>query len=137
MSMTYPDFGYATHGHVVYRCHYHVVWCTKYRRKLLDSDISARLRQIAFQVAGDLGFGIDEMEIMDDHVHLLLDVPPKIGIAKAVRMLKGRSSRILREEFPSLRSRVPTLWTRSYFCTTVGGAPLAVVKRYIENQKNV
>lgn len=134
--MTYTDFGYATHEHVVYRCHHHVVWCTKYRRKLLDKDISARFRQIAFQVADDLGFGIDEMEIMDDHVHLLLNVPPKIGVAKAVRMLKGRSSRILREEFPSLRSRVPTLWTRSYFCTTVGGAPLAVVKRYIENQKN-
>ena len=121
----------------MYRCHYHVVWCTKYRRKLLDQAIADHLRQIAFQVAGDTGFEINEMEIMDDRVHLLLDVPPKIGIAKAVRMLKGRSSRILREEFPSLRSRVPTLWTRSYFCTTVGGAPLAVVKRYIENQKNV
>lgn len=80
---------------------------------------------------------IIEMEIMPDHVHLLMEVDPQYGIHKAVKQIKGYSSRILRNEYPWLRSRIPTLWTNSYFVSTVGGAPLAVIKQYIENQKNV
>ena len=74
---------------------------------------------------------------MPDHVHLLVEVDPQFGIHRLVRLLKGRSSRILRQEFPWLKSRLPTLWTNSYFVSTVGGAPLAGIKQYIENQKNV
>jgi len=70
-------------------------------------------------------------------VHLLIEVDPQFGIHHLVRLLKGRSSRILRQEFLWLKSRLPTLWTNSYFVSTVGGAPLAVIKQYIENQKNV
>lgn len=77
------------------------------------------------------------MEIMPDHVHLLLECDPQYGINKLVRHLKGTSSRILRNEFPSLKSRIPSLWTNSYFVSTVGGTTLEVVKTYIENQKNV
>jgi len=80
---------------------------------------------------------IIEMEIMPDHVHLLLEVDPQYGIHRAVKLIKGKTSRILRQEFSELRSRLPTLWTNSYFVSTVGGAPLAVIKQYIENQKNV
>ena len=78
---------------------------------------------------------IIEMEIMPDHVHLLLEVDPQFGIHRAVKAMKGKTSRILRQEFPWLKSRIPTLWTNSYFCSTVGGAPLSVIKQYIENQK--
>jgi len=78
-----------------------------------------------------------EMEIMPDHVHLLLEVDPQYGIHRVVKQMKGRSSRYLRNEFQWLRSRIPTLWTNSYFVSTVGGAPLAVIKQYIENQKIV
>ena len=78
-----------------------------------------------------------EMEIMPDHVHLLMDVDPQFGIHKAIKLIKGRTSRILRQEFSWLKLRLPSLWTNSYFVSTVGGAPLAVIKRYIENQKNV
>ncbi len=74
---------------------------------------------------------------MPDHVHLLVEVDPQFGIHKFVKLAKGRSSRILREQFPWLRSRLPTLWTNSYFVSTVGGSPLAIVKQYIENQKRV
>jgi putative transposase len=74
---------------------------------------------------------------MPDHVHLLIDVDPQFGVHRVVKAIKGRSSRLLRSEFRWLRSRLPTLWTNSYFVSTVGGAPLAVIKRYIENQKNV
>lgn len=77
------------------------------------------------------------MEIMPDHVHLLIEVDPQYGIHRAVKKIKGRTSRILRQEFPILVRRLPTIWTNSYFVSTVGGAPLAVIKQYIENQKNV
>jgi putative transposase len=75
--------------------------------------------------------------VMPEHVHLLGEVDPQYGIHRLVRAIKGRSSRLLRQEFPWLRSRLPTLWTNSYFVSTVGGAPLEVVKQYIENQKRV
>ena len=136
--MDYYDFGYQTHNHVVYRCNYHIVWCTKYRRPVLDTDdIRNRLIEIAHGVSRELECEISEIEVMPDHVHMLISVPPKVGIAVAVRRIKGRTSRLLRQEFPSCSTRVPTLWTRSYFCSTVGGAPLAVVKQYIKNQRNV
>lgn len=78
-----------------------------------------------------------ELEIMPDHVHLLCEVDPQFGVHRLVRYMKGRSSRLMRQEFAWLRSRLPTLWTRSYFVATVGGAPLSIIKQYIENQKNV
>jgi putative transposase len=77
------------------------------------------------------------MEIMPDHVHLLIEVDPQFGIHKFIKRVKGRSSHFLRKEFSHLRSRLPTLWTNSYFVSTVGGAPLEVIKQYVENQKNV
>lgn len=80
---------------------------------------------------------IIEMEIMPDHVHLLIEVDPQYGIHRVVKQIKGVSSRVLRQEFSWLKSRIPTLWTNSYFVSTVGGAPLAVIKKYIENQKTV
>ena len=76
------------------------------------------------------------MEVMPDHVHLLIEVDPQYGIHKTVKQIKGYSSRILRQEFHWLKSRLPTLWTNSYFVSTVGGSPLAVIKQYIEKQKN-
>jgi len=92
---------------------------------------------MAEQVADELSFEIIEMEAMSGHVRMLLEVDPQLGIHKAVKRIKGRTSHDLREEFPWLKKRLPTLWTNSYFVSTVGGAPLAIVKRYIENQKGV
>ena len=79
---------------------------------------------------------IIELEIMPDHVHLLIEVDPQYGIHKVVKQIKGQIPGTLRQEFPSVKSRLPTLWTNSYFVSTVGGAPLAMIKEYIENQKN-
>ncbi len=76
-----------------------------------------------------------EIEIMLDHVHLLVDVDPQFGIHRLIKNIKGRSSKILRQEFKFLTTKLPTLWTNSYFVSTVGGAPLAIVKQYIESQK--
>ena len=86
------------------------------------------------QRCAEINAEIIEMEIMPDHVHLLVEVDPQFGINKAVRSIKGFSSHTLRKEFPSLKSRLPTLWTNSYFVSTVGGAPLGAIKQYIENQ---
>lgn len=96
-----------------------------------------RLKELINQAAKEIRAEIFEMEIMPDHVHLLIEVDPQYGINKAVRHIKGMSSHALRTEFPKLKSRLPTLWTNSYFVSTVGGAPLSAIKQYIENQKYV
>ncbi len=103
---------YRSSRNVVYSAKYHLVWCPKCQRQVLKGKI----------------------EVMPDHVHLFAEVDPSFGVSTLVRRLKGRSSRVLRQELPHLR-RVPTLWTNSWFCATVGGVPLAAVKRYVESQK--
>ena len=123
--------------HVLYSCKYHVVFCPKYRRKVLVGGVDKRLKEIIYQVAKDLKCEVLELEVMPDHVHILCEVDPQFGIHKFVKRVKGVSSRLLRQEFPSLKSRLPTLWTHSYFVSTVGDAPIAILKQYIENQKNV
>ncbi|OZB34654.1 MAG: IS200/IS605 family transposase [Pseudomonas sp. 34-62-33] len=128
---------YKSNSNVVYSCKYHVIWCPKYRRPVIQGGVDTRLKEIIHDVAGDHRAEILELETMPDHVHLLVEVDPQHGIHKLVKAIKGRSSRLLRSEFPSLKSRLPTLWTNSYFCCTVGGAPLEVIKQYIENQRNV
>jgi putative transposase len=128
---------YKSNRNVVYSCKYHIVWCPKYRRPVLINGIDSRLKTIVSEVVADTRAELIEIEVMPDHVHLLVEVVPQFGIHKFVKLAKGRSSRFLRQEFPWLRSRLPTLWTNSYFVSTVGGSPLAVVKQYIENQKRV
>lgn len=126
---------YKSNNSIVYSCKYHVVWCPKYRRKVLVGDIETRLRELITQTCFEIKTDIIELEIMPDHVHLLIEVDPQFGIHKAIKQIKGRSSRYLRKEFESLRTRLPTLWTNSYFVSTVGGAPLNIIKQYIESQK--
>ena len=122
---------------IVYSCKYHVVWTSKYRRKVLVRGVDVRLKEIVYEVADELQCEIIELEVMPDHVHMLCEVDPQLGIHRFVKRVKGKSSRMLRQEFDELRSRLPTLWTNSYFVATVGGAPLAIIQQYIENQKNV
>ena len=128
---------YKSNRNIVYSCKYHVVWCPKFRRPVLTNGVDERLKAILRDVVDETGSELIELEVMPEHVHLLVQVDPQFGIHKFVKMAKGRSSRLLRQEFPGLRSRLPTLWTNSYFVSTVGGSPLAVVKQYIENQKRV
>ena len=125
-----------SNNNVVYRCAYHVVWCPKYRRPVIEGAVDARLKQIIRDVCAERECHIIELETMPDHVHLLVECDPQYGIHRLVKQVKGRSSRLLREEFPSLKRRLPTLWTNSYFVATVGGAPLEIVKQYVENQRN-
>jgi putative transposase len=126
---------FRSNHNLVCSCKYHVVWCPKYRRPVLVNGVDARLKEILLQTAQDLRSEIIELEVVSDHVHLLCEVDPQFGINRLVGRLKGRSSRLLRQEFPHLK-HLPSLWTNSYFVATVGGAPLAVIKQYIEQQKD-
>ena len=128
---------YKSNNNVVYSCKYHVVWCQKYRRKVLLNGVDVRLKEIIQDVCTASRVESLELEVMPEHVHLLLEVDPQYGMHRLVRAIKGRSSRLLRQEYPWLTSRLPTLWTNSYFVSTVGGAPLEIVKQYIENQQRV
>lgn len=132
---TTMDKIYKSNDNIVYSCKYHVVWCPKYRRKVLTNGVDARLKELLLAYAANISVDIMEMEIMPDHVHILMEVDPQFGINKAVKSMKGYTSKILREEFPYLKTKIPTLWTNSYFVSTVGGAPLEAIKQYIENQK--
>lgn len=126
---------YKFNNNVVYSCKYHVVWCVKYRRRLLFGDVESRLEEIVQEVCDERQSELFEVECDNDHIHLLVECDPQFGIHKLVRQMKGRSSRILRQEFKHLTTKLPTLWSNSYFVSTVGGAPLAVIKQYIQNQK--
>ena len=129
------EMKYKSNNNIVYSCKYHIVFCPKYRRKVLVNGVDARLKELVKSICEEIHVEVIEMEIMPDHVHLLLEVDPQFGIHKAVKTIKGKSSRILRMEFPWLKSRLLPLWTNSYFCSTVGGAPISIVKQYIESQK--
>lgn len=121
----------------MYRCTYHVVWCPKYRRKVITGDVDTRLTQIIHEVCTERDAPILELQTMPDQVHLRVTCDPQYGIHRLVKQIKSRSSRLIRQEFPEVRTRIPTLWTNSYFVATVGGATLEIVNRYVENQRNV
>lgn len=113
-----------------------MIFCPKFRRKVLINGVDIRLKELIAEKQKQYGYKVLDMEIMPEHVHLLLDVNPQIGILKIVAQIKGYTANTLRKEFPWLRSRLPCLWTRSKFVSTVGAVTLDVVKKYIEDQKN-
>ena len=120
---------------MVFCCRYHVIFCPKYRRKVLTKPIQDRLKEVVLSLQEDNKFIVLEMEVMPDHVHLLLDIDPFIGVSTVVARIKGKTSNVLNREFPELQRKLPTLWTRSKFIATVGSVSLDTVKQYIENQK--
>ena len=126
---------YKSNRNVVYSCKYHVIWCPKYRRSVLVDGVDERLKEIIQLAATEFKAEILELEVMPDHVHLLVEVDPQFGIHRLIKLMKGRSSRLIRAEFSWIKSRLPTLWTHSYFVSTIGGASLDVVNQYIEQQK--
>lgn len=114
---------------------YDLVWCTKYRRPLLEGNIENRLRQLLFEKAEEMGISIERVEIMPDYVRLSIKSSPVHAPHFIVQQLKGHTSHILRREFGVLRTRVPTLWTRDYWCASVGRASETAIRRYLKEQK--
>ena len=128
---------YKRASHLVYSCQYHVIFCPKYRRKILKDGLDEIVKQSFEDTAKKRGFDIIEMEIMPDHVHLLIDCNPRYGIMNAVKQLKWNSIIPMREFMPSLKTRIPNIWTRSAFISSVGSVSLETVRDYIANQKGV
>jgi putative transposase len=126
---------YARNAGAVFSLKYHVVWCPKYRRKVLVEAVEVRLKELIHEAADMLGMTVHALEVMPDHVHLFLETDPRWAPAEFVGKIKANTSRVLRAEFAHLRSRLPTLWSRSYFCSTVGAVSETTIRRYIEMQK--
>jgi len=126
---------YAKNAGAIFSVKIHLVWCPKYRRPVLQEEIATRFEQLLRQKAKELDLIIHALDIMPDHVHLFVEHEPIRCVAEIVNRLKGYTSRVLRQEFPSLRSRLPTLWSRSYFAASVGSVTASAIRKYIESQK--
>ena len=117
----------------VFLINYHLVWCPKRRKKVLIGKIAQRLKEIFNQVAKEKDIDILALEIMPEHLHIFVSCQPQMTIHKIVKAFKGRSSNILRKEFPQLL-KLPSLWTNSYFVSTAGNISHKTIQKYIENQ---
>jgi len=120
----------------VFNLGYHLIWCPKYRRKVLVERVEERLRELLHAKAERMGVMLEQMESMPDHAHLFVKTLPIHAPHWVVGQLKGYTSRLLRWEFPPLKSRLPTLWTRSYYVESVGHLSEETIRKYIEDQKN-
>lgn len=121
--------------HTVYQINYHFVWCPKYRRPVLTGPVSDRLVELLPQLVTDLGGEIIELVVRPDHVHLFASFPPTLAPCQIMYRPKGKTSHQLRKEFPKLKSRLPSLWTRSYYVGTAGNASSETIRKYIEAQE--
>jgi putative transposase len=128
--------GYQRSSHTIYDNKYHIVWITKYRKKILRDEIGYRLREILRQICSTDKVDILKGAIGPDHVHMMLSIPPHMAVSRVVQHMKGESSRKLQMEYPSLQKQFwgQHLWAIGYFCSTTGTVTDAVVKRYIEEQ---
>ena len=126
------------HGrHCVFKMHVHLVFVAKYRRNVFDGDAIERMRRMFGKVCEDMEASLVEMDGEDNHVHLLVEYPPKLAVSVLVNSLKGVSSRLLRKERPDLKKWYwkNVLWSPSYFASSCGGAPIGIIKQYIEQQQ--
>ena len=137
MRLETPDLVYQTTRYSTYACEYHIIWCTKYRRSALSDEIQARFKELVLESQQTYGFIVRALETMTDHVHLLISIPPTENVSLMIGKIKGMTAKVLREEFSHLKSRLPNLWTRSYFVASTGGVTLAALKQYVASQKGV
>ncbi|MDE0084205.1 MAG: IS200/IS605 family transposase [Candidatus Poribacteria bacterium] len=118
----------------VWACDYHVIFCTKYRKQVLTSAIQNRLKELIISKQTDYNYTLTALEIMPEHVHILMSVEPKYAVTKIVGKIKGYTSYQLRQEFFGLK-RIRALWTNSKFVASTGGVTLEALKEYVEGQK--
>ena len=126
---------YRKNAGCVYNLHYHLVWCPKYRKSVLVGPVEVVLKQLLAEKASQLDIQIEALEVMPDHVHLLVNAPPTEAPQHLANQFKGFTSRRLRQQFPYLRSQLPTLWSRSYFVGSTGAVTRETFTRYIAQQK--
>ncbi len=130
-----PDPRYKANAGPVFSLKYYLVLCSKYRKAILTGEIEERLKALLYQKAEDLKATIHALEVMPDHVHIFVESDPTFAPAQIAAQLKGFTSHALREEFPWLKSRLPCMWSRSYYISSVGSVSESTVKRYIAAQK--
>lgn len=131
------DKRWKTNSNSVYNIGYHIIWCPKYRRRVIVGDIESRLKELLIEKSNNNGWNIEKLEIMPDHIHIFIKATPSDSIGHIVSQLKGYTSFVLRKEFKELKTRLPTLWTRSFYVETVGHISEDSIKKYIENQKRI
>jgi len=119
----------------VFSLKYHLVWCSKYRRKVLTNAVAEDLKNVLYEKAAQIGAQIEALEIMPDHVHLFVSADPTAAPQYLANQFKGYTSRVLRERHPHLKSRLPSLWSRSYYVGSIGHVSEETVRRYIEEQR--
>jgi putative transposase len=119
----------------VFSLKYHLVWCPKYRKRILTNALAKRLRELLYRKAKEIQATIHALQIMPDHVHMFVESDPTTAPARLAAQFKGFTSHQLREEFPWLKSYLPSLWSRSYYIGSIGAVSKSTVKRYIEKQK--
>lgn len=124
-----------THSGGVCHINYHLVWCPKFRRPVLTGDVPERLRALIHEKVAELSGTVVALEIQPEHVHLFVQMPPKWSPAQIAFQIKGYTSHVLRQEFPFLHHRLPSLWSRSYYVGTAGNVSTETIRRYIEAQK--
>ena len=121
--------------HAVYNINYHFVWCPKFRRAVLTGPVGDQLVQMIPQLVQDLGGEVLELVVRPDHVHLFASFPPTIAPYQIMHRIKGPTSHYLREHFPQLKSRLPSLWTRAYYVGTAGNVSSETIRKYMEAQE--
>ena len=126
---------YRTGSHTKHNLEYHFVWATKYRYQVLTGDVKIRVRELIRQTCESLEVKILKGVVSVDHIHILVSAPPSVAPAELMKRIKGRSARLLLEEFGSLKKRYwgRHLWSRGYFCVTVGQLNEAMIKEYLED----
>lgn len=125
-----------TDAKVAFQCVYHVVWCPQYRAPVIEGEIEQRLKEIIVEVVQEKGAWLKQVQTMPHYVHLVVEVGPQFGVHRLVKAIKARSAGQLREEYPALRSRLPSMWTNSYLVATQGaGAPPSLIDHFVEQQK--
>ena len=126
---------YRDAGNIRYSCQYHVLFCTKWRRRVLTEKIAAHLRQLIEAGQEEFGYHLYGLDVSSDHVHLLLEISPDVSVCGVIGKIKGRTSHVLRETYQELRSRIPTLWTRVNLISSVGNVSLGDIEAFLEEQR--
>ena len=132
------DSAYWTGAHTKHKLRYHLVWVPKYRKRVLIGKLAQRLRELLYQAAEVNGWRIEELSIVNDHIHMLIQVKPDKALSKVVQLLKGGTSKVLRSEFPELEEFLwgNSLWATGYFAESVGVSDERMIRRYIRDQNH-
>ena len=135
MELSNPSRSYQNSGNLIYSCQYHILFCSKWRRKVLNAPIAEHLRTLIEEKQEEFGYRLYSLDILPDHVHLLLEISPEVSVCSVVRKIKGYTSHVLRDTYQELRSRIPTLWTRVSHISSVGNVALNDIEMFLEEQR--